>query len=129
MAHSKKCVESCLELTRILCDMDIGTFLTKLSDFDDDRNYAVFMAFAEICSSNMLAVLFRSGYFVGHCEMLRIAGKIIESRNYPNEDVDGHIAFLLLSYHHMLENVKSKFLFVFFIIYYKVSTFKVKIFF
>lgn len=72
-----------------------------LTEDSEEINYTVFRDFACKSTNTLLAVLYRMGYFNEYDELLRIAGEIVEMReafNHEEEDVGGHISFLLLNH-------------------------------
>lgn len=66
-----------------------------------ENNYTVFERFVCTSSNTLLAILYRLGYFNNDNRLLCFAGEIIDMRevfSHEEEDVAGHIAFLLLNY-------------------------------
>ncbi|XP_050449703.1 uncharacterized protein LOC126850604 [Cataglyphis hispanica] len=76
-------------------------YLLALSDESEEINYQVFRVFACASSDTSLTVLYKLGYFDGYDELLHIAVEIVEMRQafgHEEEDVKGHIVFMLSNY-------------------------------
>src|SRR5580765_913160 len=113
MSNLKIVIEICISLTQTLCCKKTEKFLSELSN-DDEANYHVFGKFAGECPSVVLAVLFRLGHFAAFRQLLFIAGEVIEARRCfgeNDEDVAGHIEYLLLHYRRFISTENGKFLF------------------
>jgi len=126
MACNKNLILSCVKLVANLSPkINFASYISKLTESVEtsEHNYSVFSSFACVCSDTMLAILYKLGHFDGDSELLNIAGEIIGARralrrdekNEEEEDVGGHIAYLLQNYRRIQSAGNYLYLFYFYL--------------
>ena len=98
MAELKNLIGGCVSLAANLSPTTINTaeYLSRLTEVTSD-NYNIFHEFVCASSNSMLAILYKLRHFGN--ELLNIAAALMRAAFEHEEDVGGHVAFLMANYH------------------------------